>query len=68
MAQPKFTLYKYVKLSGGKWRYCRAALYKNHTIKDNTVVGDKEEVHREGDHYSVPADSVEGFSNRVIFL
>jgi hypothetical protein len=21
MAQPKYTLYKYVKLSGGKWRY-----------------------------------------------
>jgi hypothetical protein len=46
MAQAKFTLYKYVKLSGGKWRYCRAALYKNHTIKPNTViVGGKEESH-----------------------
>ena len=33
MAQAKYTLYKYVKLSGGRWRYCRAALYKNHTIK-----------------------------------
>jgi hypothetical protein len=21
MAKPKYTLYKYVKLSGGKWRY-----------------------------------------------
>jgi hypothetical protein len=52
MAQPKYTLYKYVKLSGGKWRYCRAALYKNHTIKRNTViVGGKEEVHVEGDYY-----------------
>lgn len=52
MAQPKYTLYKYVKLPGGKWRYCRAALYKNHTIKRNTVmVGKKEEVHSEGDYY-----------------
>jgi hypothetical protein len=40
------------KLSGGKWRYCRAALYKNHTIKTNTViVGGKEEAHSEGDYY-----------------
>jgi hypothetical protein len=52
VAQAKYTLYKYVKLSDGKWRYCRVALYKNHTIKDNTVmVGDKEQVHREGDYY-----------------
>jgi flavin-binding protein dodecin len=27
MAQPKYTLYKYVRLKGGSWRYCRAALY-----------------------------------------
>jgi hypothetical protein len=26
MAKPKYTLYKYVKLSRGNWRYCRAAL------------------------------------------
>jgi hypothetical protein len=52
MAQPKYTLYKYVKLSGSKWRYCRAALYKNHTIKRNSVIiGEKEEVHSEGDYY-----------------
>ena len=52
MAQPKYTLYKYVKLSGGRWRYCRAALYKNHTIKSNTaIVGGKEEAHAEGDYY-----------------
>jgi len=52
MAQAKYTLYKYVKLSDGKWRYCRVALYKNHTIKDNTVmVGDQEQVHHEGDYY-----------------
>ena len=51
MAQPKYTLYKYVKLSGGKWRYCRAARYKNHMIKPNIVmVGEKEEVHSEGDY------------------
>ena len=52
MAQAKYTLYKYVKLSGGKWRYCRAALYKNHTIKPNIVmVGGKEEPYSEGDYY-----------------
>ena len=52
MAQAKYTLYKYVKLSGGKWRYCRSALYKNHTIKPNIVkVGGKEEAHSEGDYY-----------------
>ena len=50
MAQAKYTLYKYVKLSGGRWRYCRAALYKNHTIKSNTaIVGGKEDA--EGDYY-----------------
>ena len=27
MAQPKFTLYKYIKLSDGSWRYCKAAFY-----------------------------------------
>ena len=52
MAQAKYTLYKYVTLSGGRWRYCRAALYKNHTIKSNTaIVGGKEEAHAEGDYY-----------------
>jgi integrase len=52
MAQAKYTLYNYVKLSSGNWRYCRAALYKNHTIKSNTViVGSKEQVHAEGDYY-----------------
>jgi hypothetical protein len=52
MAQPQYTLYKYVKLSGGNWRYCRAALYKNHTVKrDRVIVGEKEEVHSEGDYY-----------------
>ena len=38
MAQPKHTLYKCVKLSGGKWRYCRAALYKNSTVKRNSLI------------------------------
>jgi hypothetical protein len=52
MAQAKYTLYKYVKLSDGGWRYCRAALYKNHTIKPNTaIVGGKEEAHAGGDYY-----------------
>jgi len=29
MAQSKFTLYKYSKLAGGSWRYCKAAFYSN---------------------------------------
>jgi integrase len=57
MAKPKYTLYKYVKLSRGKWRYCRSARYKNHMIKTNTVmVGEKEEVHSEGDYYIAHGD------------
>jgi hypothetical protein len=31
MGQPKYTIYKYVRLKDGSWRYCRAALYANHT-------------------------------------
>ena len=38
MAQPKYTIYKYVRLKDGSWRYCRAALYANHTIKADVVV------------------------------
>lgn len=33
MAQPKYTIYKYVPLKDGSWRYRRAALYANHTIE-----------------------------------
>jgi hypothetical protein len=58
MAKPKYTRYEYVKLSIGKWRYCRATRYKNHMIKPNTVVvGEKEEVHSEGDCYIAHGDS-----------
>jgi hypothetical protein len=32
MAQPKYTIYKYFRFKGS-WRYCRAALYANHTIR-----------------------------------
>ncbi len=31
MAQPKYTIYNYVRVKNGSWRYCRAALYANHT-------------------------------------
>lgn len=58
MAQLKFTLYKYVKLRDGCWRYKRAALYSNGKIKPNVVtVGkdardkDIEETHPEGGYY-----------------
>ena len=51
MAQPKYTIYKYVRLRGGSWRYCRAALYANRTIKPNVVtVGGREEKHAEGNY------------------
>jgi hypothetical protein len=33
MAQPKYTIYKYVRFKDGSWRYCRAAVYANRTIK-----------------------------------
>jgi len=52
MAQSKFTLYKYIKLAGGCWRYCRAAFYSNGKIKPNRcIVGGKEEEHPEGAYY-----------------
>jgi len=52
MGQPKYTIYKYVRLKDGSWRYCRAALYGNHTIKaDVVIVGHREEKHSEGNYY-----------------
>ena len=37
MPQPKFQLYKHIKISG-KWRYCRAAIYSNGKVKLHVVV------------------------------
>jgi hypothetical protein len=52
MAQSKFTLYKYIKLADGSWRYCKAAFYSNGKIKPNRcIVGGKEEEHTEGAYY-----------------
>jgi hypothetical protein len=52
MAQSKFTIYKYVKLRNGFWRYCRAAFYSNGKIKPNRcIAGGKEEEHPEGAYY-----------------
>ena len=55
MAQSKFTLYKYVKMGDGSWRYKKAAFYSNGKIKPNVVVVGKnaqgkpiEETHAEG--------------------
>ncbi len=54
MAQPKFTLYKYVRLDDGTWRYKKAAFYSNGKIKPNVVIVKnpqgkaREEVHAEG--------------------
>jgi hypothetical protein len=52
MAQSKFTLYKYIKLADGSWRYCKAAFYSNGKIKLNRcIIGGKEEEHPEGSYY-----------------
>jgi hypothetical protein len=52
VAQSKFTLYKYIKLKDGSWRYCKAAFFSNGKIKPNRcMVGGKEEEHSEGAYY-----------------
>ena len=52
MAQPKFTLYKYIHLANGSWRYCKAAFCSNGKIKPNRcTVANKEEEHAEGAYY-----------------
>jgi hypothetical protein len=51
MPQPKFQLYKHIKISG-KWRYCRAAIYSNGKVKPHViVVGGQEEKHEEGSYF-----------------
>ncbi len=53
MAQPKFTLYKYIKLQAG-WRHRKAAFHDNGKIKPNIVIVGKdkhEEKHPEGSYY-----------------
>jgi hypothetical protein len=35
MANPKYTLYKFVKV--GTWRYCKAAYHENGKIKPDIV-------------------------------
>lgn len=51
MAQPKFTLYKYVRI-GDSWQYARAAVYSNNKIKPNVIVYKKrEQEHAEGAYY-----------------
>src|ERR1700726_4408101 len=50
MPQPKFQLYKHIKING-KWRYCRAAIYSNGKVKPHViVVGGQEEKHEEGSY------------------
>jgi hypothetical protein len=46
MGQPKHTIHRYVRFKDDSWRYCRAALYANRTIKPHVVtVGGREEKH-----------------------
>ncbi len=40
MSQSKITLYKYIKLAEGSWRYCKSACYSNGKIKPNRSVVD----------------------------
>jgi integrase len=48
MAQPKFTVYKHIKVDG-RWRYCRAVTAANHRVKqDKVIVAGREETHPEG--------------------
>jgi hypothetical protein len=50
MPQPKFQLYKHIKING-KWRYCRAAIYSNGKVKPHViVVGRQEEKYEEGSY------------------
>jgi hypothetical protein len=50
MPQPKFQLYKHIKISGS-WRYCRAAIYSNGKVKPHVVVvGGQEDKHEEGSY------------------
>ena len=50
MAQPKFTLYKHVKING-QWRYFRAAVASNNKVKPHVILaGGKEEKHEDGSY------------------
>jgi hypothetical protein len=50
VAQPKFTLYKHVKIDG-QWRYFRAAVASNNKVKPHViVVGGKEEKYEDGSY------------------
>jgi integrase len=54
MAKSRFSIYKYVKVGGAGWRYCRAAFHDNGKIKSNVVMVGKdkhEEKHPEGAYY-----------------
>ena len=52
MAQPKFTLSKYIKLADCSERYCKAAFYSNGKIKPTRcIIGGKEEEHPEGSYF-----------------
>jgi integrase len=52
VANPKFTLYKHIKIDG-QWRYFRAALSGNNKVKPHVVVIDGEEQKHEGGSYCV---------------
>jgi len=50
VAQPKFTLYKHIKIDG-QWRSCRAAVASNNKVKPHIVlVGGQEEKREDGSY------------------
>jgi hypothetical protein len=51
MAQPKFTLYKYIKRKYGAWRHCKAAFWSKGKIKPSCCIFGGKEEHREGAYY-----------------
>jgi hypothetical protein len=52
VAQPKFTLYKHIKIDG-QWRYFRAAVASNNKVKPHVVVGGGEEQEHTGGSYCI---------------
>jgi len=64
MGQPKYTIYKYVRLKDGSWRYCRAALYANHTIKADVALTHELWMRRSSP--TISGVSLRGFRNGMI--
>src|ERR1035437_5739013 len=52
MGLTTYSIYKYVRIEGKGWRYCKPALAANKKPKPNVIIVDgKEETHPEGAYY-----------------